>query len=291
MKKLFKKVRSARKWLTVRACIRVLCNPTPPSTINSEARFEELQRAHPPRPEYGYDLKDFFARASQRVSILGEKSSRIFSQRLRGIEIGSGDGLLGKMLTDLGHEIVLNDIEDWRCPAARNTPLVLTQPDSTIPFEKNTFDFAFSFNAFEHLQDPAKTLSEILRILKPGGFCYLSFGPLYASPWGLHAYRSLRMPYPQFIFDSQYIKSKIQQIGISDLGKSRAALQYTNGWKVQDYEKLFSEPENISASITKIHDFSHLSAILKHRHCFSGRGLSIEDVTCTTLNIYLVKNK
>ncbi len=38
-----------------------------------------------------------------------------------------------------------------------------------LPFADESFDAVFSHALFEHLQDPAKALQEILRVLKPGG--------------------------------------------------------------------------------------------------------------------------
>jgi SAM-dependent methyltransferase len=38
-----------------------------------------------------------------------------------------------------------------------------------LPFRDNVFDRVFAFNVFEHLTEPKKAASEILRVLKPGG--------------------------------------------------------------------------------------------------------------------------
>lgn len=41
-----------------------------------------------------------------------------------------------------------------------------------IPYEDNTFDMVFSDNVMEHIQNPDLVLSEVFRVLKPGG-CFL----------------------------------------------------------------------------------------------------------------------
>jgi SAM-dependent methyltransferase len=38
-----------------------------------------------------------------------------------------------------------------------------------LPFRDDVFDRVFAFNVFEHLNEPKKAASEILRVLKPGG--------------------------------------------------------------------------------------------------------------------------
>lgn len=43
-----------------------------------------------------------------------------------------------------------------------------------IPFDDNTFDVVAAFEVFEHLSDWELFLKEIKRVLKPGGFVYIS---------------------------------------------------------------------------------------------------------------------
>lgn len=45
--------------------------------------------------------------------------------------------------------------------------------NENIPLDKNSIDVVFSTNALDHANDPDKCLSEIYRVLKPGGYFYL----------------------------------------------------------------------------------------------------------------------
>ncbi|MCK4258007.1 MAG: class I SAM-dependent methyltransferase [Halanaerobiales bacterium] len=47
----------------------------------------------------------------------------------------------------------------------------------TLPFEDNSISFIFSYNTIFHLSkvDIAKAISEIKRVLRPGGLCFVNF--------------------------------------------------------------------------------------------------------------------
>ena len=51
-------------------------------------------------------------------------------------------------------------------------PNVIKGDIHDVPFEDNTFDFAFT-NVFDHSIYPNKFISEIERVLKPNGYCLL----------------------------------------------------------------------------------------------------------------------
>jgi ubiquinone/menaquinone biosynthesis C-methylase UbiE len=53
---------------------------------------------------------------------------------------------------------------------------------SRLPFPDQTFDLVSANMVVEHLTDPAASLAEIRRILKPGG-AFVFHTPNYRSPW------------------------------------------------------------------------------------------------------------
>lgn len=56
-----------------------------------------------------------------------------------------------------------------------------------IPIRNETVDLVFCASLIEHVSDPLKLLNEIQRVLRTGGYCYLSFPPFY-SPRGGHEF-------------------------------------------------------------------------------------------------------
>jgi SAM-dependent methyltransferase len=58
------------------------------------------------------------------------------------------------------------------------------------------FDFVFSKDAFEHILDLKGTVSQIHRLLRPGGRLVIGTSPLYFSPFGDHeTFSNPRIPF------------------------------------------------------------------------------------------------
>lgn len=56
------------------------------------------------------------------------------------------------------------------------------------------FDYIISKDTFEHIIGLEQVLAEIKKRLRPGGYLYTGFGPLWKSAYGAH--RRMRMPIP-----------------------------------------------------------------------------------------------
>lgn len=52
-----------------------------------------------------------------------------------------------------------------------------------MPFQGSSFDFAFVTDVIEHIDADDRALSEIARVLKPGGHCLITV-PAFPSLWG-----------------------------------------------------------------------------------------------------------
>jgi SAM-dependent methyltransferase len=259
-----------------------------PVLTRSEVAFDTLQASWDPRSPYGYDPVSIWKRAASRsqtlVSIpgLGTPGKKI-------LDVGAGDGMLGVALNAFGHLATLTDLEDWRHGAAKAVHFEEADCCQALPFEDASFDLVCSFNSFEHFPTPDTVLAEIVRVTKPGGWIYVDFNPLYASPWGLHAYRALRMPYPQFLLSEGFIASKLEDIGIWDLGKKRTELQFLNRWSVSEFDRLTNNPAFVVVRNQRTVDISELELVLQFPEAFQGRGLTFEDLTVSGLTMAMCK--
>ncbi len=102
------------------------------------------------------------------------------------ISVGSGPGgvsiafaLAGGEVTGIDIEQELHDISLSHVQAYTQeirTPIQFVLYDGMVlPFADSTFDYAVSVSVLEHTSDPELYLSQIARVLKPGGKLYLAF--------------------------------------------------------------------------------------------------------------------
>lgn len=78
------------------------------------------------------------------------------------LDLGCADQHVKKPLEKHGIQYTGLDIED------------LNFETDTLPIQDNSIDVVMSLAVIEHIQNPELFLSEIYRVLKPGGFVYLS---------------------------------------------------------------------------------------------------------------------
>jgi SAM-dependent methyltransferase len=208
--------------LLTRAILKVNLKGKKNDFYNQDVLFKNLQANTAPLPEYGYDKTTTWTRAAQRfINILKSFDSISLNEKCAFLDAGCGDGMLGILAESFGMKPYLVDMEDWRDERAKRLPLSIQRLEKLDKFDSNIFDLVSSFNTFEHLSDPKIAFEELIRVCKPGGFIFLEFGPIYHGPWGLHAYRSLHMPYPQFLFTEEFTLKKLADLGIYDLGKKK----------------------------------------------------------------------
>lgn len=264
----------------------ILETETQPDTSRAEADFSELQAAHDGVPEYGYEPFTAWRRGVERAVEVGALPANPHG-RCRILEVGCGDGMAGFLLSTHGHDVVLSDMDDWRDPRAKQISFCNRVLEDGLPYPPETFDVIFSYNSFEHFADPAKCLAEITRLTKPTGTAFLSFGPLYASPWGMHAWSALRMPFPQYLFSESFIDSKLGEIGIHDLGKSMKTLQPLNKWRLKDFCDLWTSDQWKLLELDLCSPTEHLAIIEQYPECFSGRQLTFDDVVTQAIRVRL----
>ena len=122
-----------------------------------------------------------------------------------------------------------------------------------IPFADETFDYVFSNQVFEHVQNYPEALSEIHRVLKPGG-CSLHFFPARYRPVEAHVFvpfAGVFRSYGYLLFWAFFGIRNSYQKGFSFKKVARANREYlttrtTYFTKTKIYNKVFKQFKNVS---------------------------------------------
>jgi len=96
---------------------------------------------------------------------------RALGEPAAALDLGCGDGRLTAELR--AEELVAADVSEValeraraRLPSARTVPLA---PDEPLPLEDGSFDLVLCAEMIEHVRDVQLLLSEVRRVLRPGG--------------------------------------------------------------------------------------------------------------------------
>lgn len=268
----------------------ILSDLRDPVYLKGEKDLKQLQKRFNPKHNYNYDAFSNWQRGINRAVFMMNAMPSLCIPGKRVLEAGCGDGMTASVLSNFGHQVTLIDIEDWRDTRARNLNFLSVDLCKKIPNAHDTFDMIFSFNTFEHILDPEKALCNLITVCKTGGMIYLDFGPLYWSPWGLHAHKTINIPYLHLLFPIDFIKDKVSKIGISDLGQKRNELQPVNKWTIRNYERLFEKCGCKIEQFEKILNKDFLNVPQEFPQAFRGRSLSYEDITIQALRVILKKS-
>lgn len=102
------------------------------------------------------------------------------------VDLGCGPGYYTRALRGRGADVTPldNSEEEIFLPGGPPEGWMLGDAGD-LPFEDASYDGAFCSNLLEHTPNTPAVISEIARILKPGGWGYISWTNWY-SPWGGH---------------------------------------------------------------------------------------------------------
>lgn len=88
--------------------------------------------------------------------------------------VGCGSGIEAATLARcLKAEVVGIDVVDHFDPESMNFATLQLGDAMELDFDKGSFDYVYSYHALEHIPNPGLALSEIHRVLKAGGGCWI----------------------------------------------------------------------------------------------------------------------
>ncbi len=94
---------------------------------------------------------------------------------------------------DLGADFIAQAKSFAAVKGATNCEFIVDDAQS-LPFPDRSFDMVFSFDAFEHVADPKKMLSEARRVMRKGGRLIMSFTTWHRHD-GHHLADAIRVPW------------------------------------------------------------------------------------------------
>ena len=220
--------------------------------------------------------------ANEILSIAPARSAKDF------LEIGCREGQVAGFLAAKGLSVTGIDLNgEWFNPRYVEYGANLVVGDAyKIPFHDENFDFVYSYYTFEHIADLDDLLGEVYRVLRPGGHLFVQFGPLYSSPWGLHATYAVPVPYCQFLFDRGMLDDYVEESG-------QYPIRYDelNGWSLNQYRKLWIR-FGMQFKRVKYREWSILKSldlVRKYSKCFRGRVDHIDDLYVSSIQALFQK--
>jgi ubiquinone/menaquinone biosynthesis C-methylase UbiE len=128
-------------------------------------------------------IKDWEGKVTASRSLVADFKNRVGNPKgKRVIDVGSGPGGVSIAFAEAGAHVSGVDIEqDLHDISLKHAGFYGVDVNFVLydglhlPFEDHSFDYAVSVSVLEHTTNPVLYLSEIYRVLKPGGFLYLGF--------------------------------------------------------------------------------------------------------------------
>lgn len=250
--------------------------------------LERLQKQYPFHLEYSWDLGHRRQRGEERARELTRLVSSCTGNIKTFLELGCYDGMASCALSRMGKTTTGVDIttKGFSEEVAKAGTTLMQMDACDMQFKDGQFDFIFSYNSFEHFPRPEKALHEAARVVREGGYIYLFFGPLYMSPLGLHAYKTITVPYCQFLFP----REMLEEFALA--GNLRPIeFEQLNYWTLEDYRRLW---KRFSGKLRKVKyresaDLSHLDIIEKYPSCFRSKTKCFDNLIVSTIEVLFKK--
>lgn len=136
----------------------------------------------------------------------------------RTLDLGVGDGRVAQLietirLTGVDVSEVALERAGRRLPDAE---LVHVEPDAPLPFADNVFDLVTCIETLEHIRDVQLALSEIRRVLRPGG--RLALTTPAAARWRV-LFRGIEHPFSPHVraFTRRSLRTTLETMGFQIL--------------------------------------------------------------------------
>ncbi len=186
--------------LRERLFLHLWCYPPPPAPFEPRDEFES--KIPPMKPNPLGRLRRVFGKRFEeavRDKVIVDIGCGPGAQIIGAVQAGSRLGV-GVDKVEISIRIAIaNAKEQGVSDRVRFT----TDPVATLGTE--WADVAVSQNSFEHFADPVEILRQVYEALKPGGKFFVTFGPTWWHPYGVHHMFMIRMPWAHCVFSERTI--------------------------------------------------------------------------------------
>jgi len=112
-----------------------------------------------------------------------------------------------------GTDIMVEYAEQSRVFAEQNNAQAsfFASDAAALPVRDSVFDTVVANDAMEHFAEPARALTEMARVTRPGGAIWIFFTPHY-SPLGSHLYDYVYTPWCHLVFTRGQLQSAIRRV-------------------------------------------------------------------------------
>jgi SAM-dependent methyltransferase len=174
------------------------------------------------------------------------------------LDLGGGVGMHAGLLSQSFGRVVCADILDYTAMyegqlpklmfekhLKNNMPMSLekiafVQTDAMdLLFKNDLFDSCVCINAFEHIPDPTRALNELVRVMKPGGYAYISFDPIWTSDTGSHFFHRVPEPWAHLLVNQDQFEIRMGEMG-ADTDERLQFRGAMNGWREFRFSAAFS---------------------------------------------------
>lgn len=245
--------------------------------------LDAIQRGYPLDPmTYHYDAASLAARGRERASTMLQLVKRDPRPPQRFLDLGMWDGMTCQALQEQGKTAVGVDIRvEGLDERARAGGAAFAGMDAArLGFPDESFDFVFSFNSFEHFPDPEAVLREVIRVLRPGGYLYLDFGPVWLSPKGAHQFQTISVPYVECFFTKELLTAYAEANHIKLMGYF-----WMNEWPLSRYRRLWDQYAGQLERVVyyEIYNADHVDLIERYPTCFKHKTREFDDLIISNI--------
>lgn len=152
--------------------------------------------------------------------------SKLVPKGARSLEVGCGSAKLSILLAQYGVHVVGLDLSIEALKVAkRNFALVKAQGGLVhgdafqLPFADEQFNIVFSTGLLEHFRDPVPLVTEMVRVLRPGGLFFSDVAPLKFSllRMGYYLRGYHRHERNEYHYTARDIKEWLEKSGLKDV--------------------------------------------------------------------------